>query len=209
MINVKTVVLGPIAVNCYIVTDADTGKTAVIDPGDFDSRIDRILTDAGYENIEYILLTHGHFDHIDGVNHIVEKTGGKAKVAIYKTEEKFLTDDYLNLGIAITGKGCEPVKADVLLSDGDKIKLGNSEFTVMLTPGHTSGSVCYICDNCIFSGDTLFCGAAGRTDFPTSNYDHLMASLQKLAALTGDYVVYPGHNMSTTLNEERRLNPYM
>lgn len=209
MINISLLAMEPLAANCLIVTDAETGKTAVIDPGSFDERLDRKLSEVGYDNIEYVLLTHGHYDHTGGANDVIKKTDNMAKVAIYKTEEEFLSDSYLNLSLPFTGRAWPVIKADVLLSDGDKIELGSSVITVMHTPGHTKGSVCYICDDNIFSGDTLFCESAGRTDFPTSDEHEMYESLHKLAALEGDYTVYPGHNMKTTLNNERKYNPFM
>ncbi len=209
MINISSAMVGPLAVNCYIVTDEKTGKTAVIDPGGYSTELDAILKTVGYENIEYILLTHGHFDHIGGVPKVLSKTGGKAKIAIYESEAPFLSDGYKNLSSMFTGTPLEKITADILLRDGDKVTLGESEFDVIHTPGHTSGSVCYICSGDIFSGDTLFKRSAGRTDFPTGSAAQLMQSLKKLAALDGDYNVHPGHDRETWLDEERRMNPYL
>ncbi len=209
MINVTALTLGPIAVNCYVVTDKDTGRIAVIDPGSFEPILDETLSEAGFDKIDYVLLTHGHYDHIGGVNQVVEKTGGKAKVAIYKTEAPFLSDGNLNLSSRHFANPYPPIRSDILLSDGDKIELGSSVFTVLHTPGHTSGSICFICENSLFTGDTLFFNSVGRTDFPTSNFDHLMGSVRRIAALQGDYIVFPGHNSASTLDYERKHNPFM
>lgn len=102
-----------------------------------------------------------------------------------------------------------PAQADILVQDGDTVTLGNTVFTVLATPGHTPGGVCYITEHCIFSGDTLFFCSCGRTDFPGGSSREIMDSLQKLAALPGDYTVYPGHDRFSTLNFERQHNPYM
>lgn len=102
-----------------------------------------------------------------------------------------------------------PAQADILVQDGDTVTLGNTVFTVLATPGHTPGGVCYIAGDCIFSGDTLFFCSCGRTDFPGGSSREMMDSLQKLAALPGDYTVYPGHDRFSTLNFERQHNPYM
>lgn len=211
MINIQQISVGEfLAVNCYVVTDEKTGKTAVIDPGGYDNQLDSVLSSVGFENIEYILLTHGHFDHIGGVEKLLSKTNSNAKIAVYKSETALLNDPRRNLSIPFTGiQSAEQIKPDIMLSDGDEITLGESKFTVMHTPGHTSGSVCYICGGDIFSGDTLFRRSAGRTDFPTGSLKELMASLRKIAALDGDYMIHPGHDQETTLEEERNGNPYL
>ena len=209
MIQVDSVKVGALAVNCCIVTDTATKKTAVVDPGEFTAELEDTLEAVGYENIEYILLTHGHFDHIGGVDRLCEKTERKAKTVIYKSEEQLMNDVRLNLSMPFMGIPLTGIKADILVSDGDEIKLGESVVRVMHTPGHTPGSVCYICDSVIFSGDTLFRESAGRTDFPTGSSRQLMGSLRKLSELKGDYIVYPGHDSTTTLENERANNPYL
>ena len=210
MIKITGITLiGDMAVNCYIVTDIKTGKTAVIDPGYYTSLLDKTLREIGLENIEYILLTHGHFDHISGVNALLKETNGSAKVVIHTDEEKILRDPMKNLSAMFTNTPITNVKPDIFVKDGQMITLGESDIKVMHTPGHTPGSVCYIYGKSIFSGDTLFHRSAGRTDFPCGSSEQLMASLKRLAALEGDYDVYPGHNDTTTMNEERRYNPFI
>lgn len=209
MINVTTVSVGELDTNCFVVTDKVSGRTAVIDPGEYNGSLDEVITQCGCGNIDYILLTHGHFDHVGGVSKIVEKTGGTAKVCIYADEVRLLNNPRSNLSLMFTGVPLSEINVDVELHNGDEIKLGSSTFTVMHTPGHTSGSVCFICGRDIFTGDTLFCRSAGRTDFPTGSSKQLMQSLSKLSALDGDYTVYPGHFGKTTLEEERNENPYL
>lgn len=208
MIDVKTIMLGELGANCYIITDKASGDTAVIDPGAFDSRLDSVLKTIGYEKVKYILLTHGHFDHIGGVNDIVSNTECKAKVAIGMDDIPMLTDSVKNLAYPFSMITLKPINFDISLSDNDKIKLGESEITVISTPGHSKGSVCFLCDDCLFTGDTLFARSAGRTDFPGGSYTQLMKSFAKLAELDRDYKVYPGHERATTLNREKESNYY-
>lgn len=209
MIDVKSVLVTELGTNCYIVTDRTTGDCAVIDPGEFNYALDKALSEVGYDKIKYILLTHGHYDHIGGANDVLSKTGGKAEVAIGEGDVLFLKDSLLNLTKFLAPKPLENLKCDIALHDGDKLTLGESIFTVIETPGHTRGSVCFICDDKIFTGDTLFCRSQGRTDFPTGSDKDMAASLKKLAQIEGDYMIYPGHNMTTTLDAERKYNPYI
>ena len=160
----------------------------------------------GDTNLKYILLTHGHFDHIIGVKSVKEKYG--AQVVISKEDEPMLNSAKLSLAVFCNAPQ-NNVDADIIVKDGDEITLGKTKIKVMATPGHTSGSVCYIAENCIFSGDTLFYCSCGRTDFPSGSPEQMMSSLQKLKALDGDYKVYTGHNNLTTLDFERKNNPYM
>lgn len=189
------------ATNTYIVTDEETGETAVIDPSlSEDSLIGKIED----KNVKYILITHGHYDHIGGANLVKEKTG--AKIVIHKEDEEMLLDSKKNYG-----ENTELVYADILVEDGTEIMLGNAKIKVLHTPGHTKGGVCYIFedDRIIFSGDTLFRLTAGRTDLYGGNARTELMSLAKIGELEGDYKVYPGHDDSTTLDFERQYNRYM
>lgn len=205
-ITVDAIPLGPVAANTYVLTDMASGETAVIDAGDFNDKLKELIKG---KNIKYILLTHGHFDHILGVYDLKEFT--HAKVFIHTLDADCLENEYKSLASWEYPGSQKPLKADVLLNDGDKIMLGETEIRVMHTPGHTRGGVCYIIDSerIIFSGDTLFCLTAGRTDFEGGSDEELMASLIRLRRLDGDYKVYTGHNKSTTLDFERTHNRYM
>lgn len=187
--------------NTYIVTDEATGETAVVDPSLPEEALVQKLEG---KNVKYILLTHGHFDHIGGVNFVKEKTG--AKVVVHKYDEEMLCDKNKNYGTEST-----PIYADILVEDGSEIPFGNTKIKVLHTPGHTKGGVCYIFedDRVMFSGDTLFRLTAGRTDLYGGDARTELMSLAKIADLDGDYKVYPGHDQSTTLDFEREYNRYM
>lgn len=203
MIKVKYTVLGALANNCYLLTDEKSGKSALIDCTEASDKMYDFIGDA---ELDYILLTHGHFDHIGGVTEIREKYG--AKVVIGKADEGMLSSSKLSLASYsfITQKNA---KADITVGDGDTITLGETVITVMTTPGHTKGGVCYIADDVIFTGDTLFCCDCGRTDFPGGSFEEIKKSLKRLAALDKNYTVYPGHDEFSTLDFERKNNPYM
>lgn len=191
--------------NSYLVI-SEKGNAALIDaPG-----CGKYILDAAGEygcTITKLLLTHGHCDHIGAAAYVQEKTG--CQVYIHKADEAKLSDPVGNLVEYFGLESIAPPKNVVGLSDGDEIQLDEIVFRVMHTPGHTSGSVCYIAENAMFSGDTLFNLSIGRTDMPDGDYKTLAASLVRLKELSGSYDVYPGHMGSTTLDYERRCNPYL
>lgn len=189
--------------NCSLIIDEKTNQSALVDCNEFSQKMIDMIGDT---DLKYILLTHGHFDHIIGVKSVKEKYG--AQVVISKEDEPMLNSSKLSLAVFCNAPQ-NNVDADIIVKDGDEITLGEIKIKVMATPGHTSGSVCYIAENCIFSGDTLFYCSCGRTDFPSGSHEQMMSSLQKLKALDGNYKVYTGHNNLTTLDFERKNNPYM
>ncbi len=200
MVDVKYASFGMMSNNVFIVTDRASGKSALIDCPEDSEKMKRFIE--GF-NIEYILLTHGHFDHIGGVRTVKEMTG--AKVVISKEDEDMLSSPFRSLA-AYSGINQRSASADITVSDNDIIELGESKIRVLATPGHTSGSVCYLVANELFTGDTLFCGSYGRTDFPTGNSKELVTSLKRLFSLNGNYNVYPGHDELSTLDFERESN---
>ncbi len=204
MMKIKKIVLGSINNNCYLVTDEKSGKSALVDCTLFNKEMEDFIGDA---DLEYILLTHGHFDHIVGAKEVKQKYG--AKIVISEIDAPMLKSPRLSLSIFMKGNHKGDIDADILVKNGDAINLGDTQFKVMLTPGHTKGSVCYIADDVIFSGDTLFYHSCGRTDFPGGNFMEMQISLEKLKMLKGNYKILTGHDSETTLDDERKNNPYM
>lgn len=205
MIEVTKIVLGDIYTNTYIIKDEATSALAVVDPACKSERLVELINELGGD-LRYILLTHGHFDHIGGVKFVKEHFD--VPVLIGKDELTLLNSNALN-GSALHNISVDKVEVDRALVDNDTITLGESTLRFITTPGHTAGSGCYIVDDCIFSGDTLFYRSVGRTDFPTSSPADMAKSLIKFRDLQGDYNVLPGHDISTTLSAERKYNPYM
>lgn len=202
----QTFHVGIIDTNCYLVTDEVSGESVVIDPGAMSPGLKNALED---KNVKYILLTHGHYDHILGVAEAKRLTG--AMVLISAEDAPCLYDGELSRAGLHFPEPQEHLTADRILKDGDIITLGKKEIKVMSTPGHTPGCVCYIFedDNLIFSGDTLFQLSIGRTDFKGGSMSQMLSSLSKLSKLQGEFAVFPGHGPATTLEFEKQNNPYM
>ena len=203
--QVDKVIVGSLQTNCFLIWDEEK-NAAVIDPGDQFVLIDAAIQKHGLSP-KAVLLTHGHFDHIGAVNPLTEAYG--AVVYAHEAEQELLTmgaDDYYEL----VGMGrCFQIQVGHYLKDGERVKVGCMEFTCLHTPGHTRGSCVYLCGTSLFSGDTLFCGTVGRTDFYGGNMQQMLASGKRLAALNGDYHVYCGHGPDTTLQNERETNFYL
>lgn len=200
--------LGPIGTNCYFAAD-DDGNTAIIDPGANSARVNQILEENKLAP-KLILLTHGHFDHIGGAKGVVEKHP-EVKIVIGEKDAPMLPAAINNPNWQefITADDYKGLKADMTVHEGDELTVGELIFRVLETPGHTRGGVCYICEDCIFSGDTLFRHECGRTDLDGGDYPTILRSLKRLHDLKGDFNVLPGHDEISTLEEERRINPYM
>ena len=187
--------------NSYLLTD-DDGVSALVDPGAPTPRLPKALEG---KNVRYILLTHGHYDHITAVPAVKEATG--AQVMIHRLDAPMTEDAGSSLALLALGRSPEPFTPDRLLEDGEVLSFG--DIRVLHTPGHTPGSVCFVGGDYILSGDTLFAGGIGRTDFPGSDPADMKKSLRRLVGLSGDYTVYPGHGESTTLENERVNNCYI
>ena len=196
--------LGANLTNCYLVYDENSRKACLIDPGEYDEKImDAILSNE--LALEYIILTHGHFDHILGADIFREKTG--AKIAAHEFEAEYLEDSEKSMTFFF---GSETLSADILLKDNDILTFGDISLRLIHTPGHTKGSSCFINEDekIMFSGDTLFKGNIGRYDFYGGDYAILMESLKKLKSLGENYTIYSGHGGTTTLDDEIAKNPY-
>ena len=191
--NIHILPLGMLQTNCYILTEGDC--CLVIDPGDEPQKVLSFLEAQGL-TLEAILLTHGHFDHVGAVKTLAAETDCRV----------FLNEKDLALPGAMTAG---PLYHTDFYSDGDHLTLAGLDFEVLHTPGHTPGSVCLRFGQHLFSGDTLFEGSCGRTDFPGSNPSDMVRSLGRLAQLDESLKVYPGHGGSTTIGEEKRYNPYL
>ncbi len=205
--KVETLVLGPVMANCYIVTDEKTNETAVIDCGWYTDELVRALDG---KKVKYIMLTHGHADHIFGV-YDLKAAYPNAKIVIHSAEAYKLLDELPSLGREILAGAQKYVPADITVDEGDALSIGEIEFTVMHTPGHSKGGVCYFVksERAIFTGDTLFCLTVGRTDFFDSDENEMLESITRLYNMDGDYDIYPGHNRATTMEYEKRRNRYM
>ncbi len=190
--------------NCYIILDENSKEIMVIDPaGDVDKIIEMINILNG--KLKYIYLTHCHGDHIAGVSELKEKMGGK--ILIHRFDSEGLNDVNINLSTVIDLPPIE-LEADSRIDDNDLIHLGELEFKVIYTPGHTKGSSSLYCkeQECLFSGDTMFRGTWGRTDLPTASIDDIMDSIvNKLLKLPDDTIVYPGHGKATMIKEEKPI----
>ncbi len=191
--------------NCYIIFDEKSKEVMCIDPAGEAEKLAYLIKDVLKGNLKYIYLTHCHIDHIGGVTELKQKCGGK--ILIHRDDSKGLNDKYINLSGVIDLPEIE-LEADSRVDDKDSIHLGELEFKVIHSPGHTKGSSCLYCEKekCLFSGDTLFSGTWGRTDLPTSSREDIMASIiDKLLKLPDDVIVYPGHGKPTRIGDEKRI----
>ena len=177
---IKCLPVGHLMTNCYVVTDEATLECAVIDPGDESNTILYYLED-NHLTCRAILLTHGHYDHTGAVDAVHEETGASVYMHALDAGKAVAFDSY----------AYQPPEGTIFYKEGDEVKVGSLTFRVMETPGHTPGGVTLICGDALFTGDTLFNGSCGRTDFPGGDMEAELQSLAKIAALPGDYEVYP------------------
>ncbi|MGN0733455.1 MAG: MBL fold metallo-hydrolase [Emergencia sp.] len=204
--TVKKFITGPVQANTYLVYD-DTKDGFVVDPGAYNAQLNQMIEQEGI-NLKYIVLTHGHADHIGGVESVL-KLCPDAKIIAHKLEEEMLTKPELNISVEIYGKPII-IKTDIFVDDMDSVKCGNMELVFMHTPGHSVGGMCILCDGCIFSGDTLFRASIGRTDFEGGSFPQIIKSIkEKLFVFPDNTLVYPGHMSETTIGYEKEYNPFV
>ena len=202
---IRTLAVGPMQANSYILQCEQTRAAMVIDPGD-DSALILSVLDEHELQLKLIVNTHAHIDHIAANSDIKEKTS--ASLCIHAADADMLVNPQKNLSFFI-GRPVSSPAADKLLADGDVLEAGTLSLKVMHTPGHSPGSICLLSDNCIITGDLLFAGGIGRYDFPGSSYEELVKSLRKVMLLDDDLIIYPGHGPTSTIGEERRTNPFL
>ena len=209
---IKSFTFSPFQENTYVVIDDATNEAVIIDPGTYEQAEKETLStfiEQNNLNIRYILLTHAHLDHVFGVAYAKRKFG----VKVYLHEgEKVIYDDVPTRCALYGLRGYEHFELDEFLKEGDQIRFGNTVLAVIFVPGHAPGHVAFVnhTDRYVIGGDVLFRGSVGRTDFPYSNHNDLLNSIQtQFFTLPDDYVVYPGHMETTTIGREKKLNPYL
>ena len=204
--QIETLAVGPLQVNCFIVACEKNREALVVDPGDEAERILKRLHASGLQ-LKLVVNTHGHFDHVGGNRLLVEESG--AELLIHQDDLPVLrrARDHATLyGMSVTPSP-EPSR---LLAGGEILTVGELRLQVLHTPGHSPGGICLLGDGHLFSGDTLFAGSVGRTDLPGGDHDTLIEGIRRqLLVLPDETVVHPGHGPDTTIGREKRVNPYL
>lgn len=203
---IRRLEVGFLKANCYLLASEGTKEGVVIDPG---GEAKRILEMVRQENlkIKYIINTHGHFDHVAADAEVSKGTG--APVCIHAGDVKALSDPRSSLSL-LFGAPFPAVSPEVILTEGQILKVGELSLKILHTPGHTPGSISVLVDRHLFTGDLLFSGSVGRTDFPGSSHRELLKSLrEKIMCLPGETQIHPGEGPETTLDKEREFNPFL
>lgn len=202
----KSLVVGPIETNCYIIWDHSTKEAAVIDPGAEDQSIIGAIESAGVRP-SIILLTHGHFDHVFCAGDISQRYG--CPIAMHKDDEEQVAGTMAVAQMYQDVSSFLQFQVNQWLRDGDRLTVGETAIDVLHTPGHSPGGLTFAVDGCVFTGDALFAQGIGRSDFPGGNHEQLISSIQtRIFAYADETKVYPGHGPSTTVGREKRSNPY-
>ena len=205
---IKAMVLGPVQTNTYFIINDDTDECIIADPAESPDRITGFIEENSLIPVA-VILTHGHFDHIAAVKGVLDKW----RIPVYASEKEkeLLESAELNQSLMAYGKGIM-VKADRFLKDSEEFEAGGIRFKCLHTPGHTAGSCCYLIDSmkALISGDTLFEGSIGRTDFPTGDVAVMKKTLDEIISkLPDELEVYPGHGGMTTIEDEKKWNPFL
>ena len=206
-VRIKQMVVGPVATNCYILNRERSKEAVVIDPGASGGRIAEEMKKDGL-TLSAVLLTHGHFDHYEGVPELTAAMGGK--VYILDEEMKLISDSSMNGSQGLMGRG-SALEPECTVSDGEVLSVAGMDFKVIHTPGHTYGGCCYYLEDegILFAGDTIFMESIGRTDLPTGNMTQILDSIrEKILKLPEDTRILPGHGPVTDVRYERSNNPY-
>jgi glyoxylase-like metal-dependent hydrolase (beta-lactamase superfamily II) len=203
-VEIRILAVGMLEGNCYLVKCGTGGQGVIIDPGDEADRIAREVKAMGLEP-EAILLTHGHIDHVNAASPLRERF--RCRVVCHAMDRKMVENGEV---LSLWGLQREPCTVDQEIKDGDVITVGGREIRVLHSPGHTRGSVCYMVDSACFSGDVLFRGSIGRTDLPGGSDSEMAETLRcRIAALDPETMVYPGHGPETTVEFEKKHNPFL
>ena len=193
--------------NVYILASEETKEAVVFDPGGEADRINALIDEMGV-TVKYILNTHGHMDHVGGITKVREATD--AKFGIHETDVEMMRRQPADYAFRLIPDFVEPPEPDLLVKDGDEFQVGDMSIKAIETPGHTMGSTCHLVDGLLISGDTLFQGSVGRTDFPGSSSEALVESIRtRLFELDDETVVYPGHGPETSIGYEKLNNPFV
>lgn len=207
--QLQQITVGSMGVCCYIVSCPETKKAGVVDPG---GDVKRLLAAVAHDGltVEYIIATHGHPDHVCGNRELQDATG--AKIVMHRADADFFGKPEVSSYFSMLGMEPSP-QPEILVEDGDVIRIGNEELQVIHTPGHTPGGICLLNGVHLITGDTLFVGGLGRTDFPGGSQRQLIDSIHtRLLVLPEDTVVWPGHGYGgsrSTIGEEKRSNPFL
>ena len=209
LLNVKTFVVGLLSTNCYVVSCSKTRSSIIIDPGFVNKleagKVFAFIVENGL-NLKSVVCTHGHPDHTCGNGFVKERFN--VPICVHEDDAYMLGDSGREVASFFGYEIISP-SPDVFLQEEDQIAFGDESLKVMHTPGHSPGSIVLLVKDTVFSGDTLFSGSIGRTDFPGSSDFQMRASLKKLVCLDTSFLVYPGHGLDTTIDIEKRVNPFL
>ncbi len=202
---IKSLVVGPLQVNCFVVSDEKTGESMVIDPGDEPDRIIDVIKGNGLK-VKYIICTHAHFDHVGGIAELKDETD--ARIVIHQ-EERELYNSAMDQA-AFWGYELAPLpEPDMFVQEGDRLEIGDLKFEILHTPGHSPGGICLYGEGVVFTGDTLFAGSVGRTDFYGGDINKLKKSFLRLMSLPPDTKVFCGHGPASNISREKASNFFM